>query len=177
MIKQSNNIKDLGCHIWDQWADENGTIGKAYGSIVKEYKQIDTLIDKIKNDPTDRGMIINLWDLASLPLMGLRPCCLMSIWSVIDNKLNCHLIQRSGDMMLGVPFNTTQYAVLLYIIAQVTGTEPGFLTHEITDAHVYDDQFENTEVQIKRYDLMRAVANNQPLSYTSITQEELKLKE
>lgn len=175
MVKQSNNIKDLGSHIWDKWADENGTIGKAYGSIVKEYAQIDKLIDKIKNDPTDRGMVINLWDLPNLHLMGLRPCCLMTIWSVIAGKLNCHLIQRSGDMMVGVPFNTTQYAALVYMVAQATGTTPGLLTHEITDAHIYDDQFENTEVQIKRYHLLNKVRNNCAVIIDDKLKEDLKL--
>ena len=176
MQKQSNNIKDLGNHLWDKWADENGTIGMAYGSIIKEYKQIDTLIDKIKNDPSDRGMVINLWDLANLHKMNLRPCCLMSIWSVINGTLHCQLIQRSGDMMLGVAFNTTQYAALVYMIAQATGTKPGLLTHTITDAHVYDDQFENTEVQIKRFDMLQNVKAGNNIIIDNQVNAELKLE-
>lgn len=177
MQRQSNNIKDINSHIWDEWADpETGEIGAAYGAIVKQYHQIDTLIDKIKNDPSDRGMVINLWDLSQLHLMRLRPCCLMSIWSVIDGRLNCHLIQRSGDMMLGVAFNTTQYASLLLMLAQATGTKPGLLTHDITDAHIYDDQFENTEVQIKRWHFLQENKNCLTYALSEDSEEAKELK-
>lgn len=178
MQRQSNNIKDLNSHIWDEWADpETGEIGAAYGSIVKQYHQIDNLIQKIKNDPSDRGMIISLWDLSQLHLMRLRPCCLMSEWSVIDGYLNCELTQRSGDMMLGVAFNTTQYAALLSVIAQVTGTKPGLLTHNIMDAHIYDDQFENTYKQMRRWRLLSRLKNGEVFVLRPEDAEAFGLKE
>ena len=95
MQKQSNNINDLEGHIWDEWADENGSIGKAYGYQVKKYHQIDNLIKSLKENPQDRRMMINIWNWEDLPEMNLAPCCFLSMWDVTDGKLNCMLIQRS----------------------------------------------------------------------------------
>lgn len=94
MQKQSNNVNDLNSRIWDSWADENGSIGNAYGYIVKKHKQIDKLINTLKNNPQDRRMMINLWDIEELPNMNLQPCCFLSMFDVSDGKLNCMLIQR-----------------------------------------------------------------------------------
>lgn len=147
MQKQSNNINDLDGHIWDEWADKDGSIGKAYGYQIKKYHQIDRLIESLINNPQDRRMMINIWNWEDLPEMNLAPCCFLSLWDVTDGRLNCMLIQRSGDVPLGVPFNTTQYAVLTHLIAQVTGLKPGLLTHVINNAHIYTNQIEGMHMQ------------------------------
>jgi thymidylate synthase len=151
MQKQSNNIKDLGGHIWDEWSDSDGSIGKAYGYQVKKYNQIDNLIKTLKENHQDRRMMINLWNWKDLPEMNLAPCCFLSMWDVTDGELNCMLIQRSGDVGLGVPFNTTQYAVLTHLIAQSTGLKVGKLTHVINNAHIYENHFEAMKEQLNRY--------------------------
>lgn len=167
MQRQSNNVKDLNSHIWDQWADEDGSIGKAYGYQVKQYQQIDNLIDSLKNDPQNRRMIINLWNNHDLKDMNLEPCCLMSIWDVTRGRLNCMLIQRSGDVPVGVPFNTFQYAVLTHMLAQVTGLKPGKLTHCISNAHIYVNQVDGMKKQIDRYAHMMDVVKK--IAYAEFT--------
>ena len=150
---QSNDIAKLqeqNVHIWDEWADENNTIGKGYGYQIAQFRQIDRLIDSLKNNPQDRRMIMNMWNIADLPEMTLQPCCFMTLWDVSDGRLNCLLIQRSGDLGLGVPFNTTQYAVLVHMLAQVTGLAPGLLTHVINNAHVYENHIGALRTQIDK---------------------------
>jgi thymidylate synthase len=150
---QSNDVKELnkmGVHYWDAWQNENGTIGRAYGYQVAKYKQIDRLINTLKTNPQDRGMIISLWNIEDLPFMQLRPCAFQTIWDVSDGYLNCTLIQRSGDMPLGVPVNMTQYAVLVHMIAQVTGLKPGKFNHYINNAHIYNNQIEGIKEQLSR---------------------------
>lgn len=143
---QSNDVQLLrdkyGIEIWDEWEMEDGTIGNAYGYIVRKHKQIDKLIHGLKRNPYSRRHVMSLWDIEELPYMSLEPCAFQTIWTVTDGKLNCQLIQRSGDMGLGVPFNTAQYAVLTHLIAYEVGLEPGVLWHTITDAHVYENHVE-----------------------------------
>ena len=140
---QSNDVRLLrdkyGVNVWNEWELENGTIGNAYGYIIKKHKQIDRLIEGLRNDPNSRRHIMSLWDIEELPNMSLQPCAFQSIWSVKDGRLNCQLVQRSGDLGLGVPFNTAQYAILVHMIAHVTDLRPGELWHTITDAHVYEN--------------------------------------
>ena len=95
-------------------------------------------------------MMINLWQIPYLDTGALHPCCFLTMWDVTDGRLNCMLVQRSGDMGLGVPFNTTQYAVLVHLIAQVTGLRPGLLTHVINNAHIYENQVEGLKLQLSR---------------------------
>lgn len=152
---QSNDVTKLQkqkVHIWDEWMQEDGTIGTAYGWVVKEFNQIDTLIQQLKTNPQDRRMMINLWQIPYLDTGALHPCCFLTMWDVTDGRLNCMLVQRSGDMGLGVPFNTTQYAVLVHLIAQVTGFKPGLLTHVINNAHIYENQVEGLKLQLTRRD-------------------------
>lgn len=152
---QSNDVTKLQkqkVHIWDEWMQEDGTIGTAYGWVVKEFNQIDTLIHQLKTNPQDRRMMINLWQIPYLDTGALHPCCFLTMWDVTDGRLNCMLVQRSGDMGLGVPFNTTQYAVLVHLIAQVTGFKPGLLTHVINNAHIYENQVEGLKLQLTRRD-------------------------
>lgn len=182
--QQSNNIHDLKAHIWDEWADENGTIGKAYGYQInkpvsvyldvvnktkesfREYpSQAHYIIDYLKENPNGRWGVATLWNPAELSEMGLVPCCHTSTWNLDGGRLNCVLDQRSGDMPYGVPFNTTQYAELMIMIAAALSTpekevKPGILTHVIADAHIYDRQMEGVEKQLKYYDVMKAVYEN-----------------
>ena len=136
-------VKDFGV----EWAH---TIGTAYGWIVKEYNQLDNLIDKIKHNPTDRRMIINLWQNKHLETAVLPSCVWSSEWDVTDNHLNAWVHQRSCDVPLGLPFNITQYSVLLYMLAHVTGLKPGTLNWSIKDAHIYVNQIEGIKEQIRR---------------------------
>ena len=147
MQTQSNNIKDLNAHIWDDWADEDGSIGKSYGYQVgkmvstrdnKIYTdQVHYVLSRLKEDPSDLRCVIDLWNVDDMKDMNLVPCCYSSIWDVVDGKLNCMLIQRSSDYLVGVPFNTTQYALLTHLFARHLGVEPGILTHCMADAHIY----------------------------------------
>lgn len=152
---QSNDVKKLqeqNVRIWDEWMLEDGTIGKAYGYQVEKYNQIDKLIETLKTNPQDRRMMILLWNIEDLPEMSLQPCCFLTLWDVTDGRLNCMLVQRSGDIGLGVPFNTTQYAVLVHMIAQATGLKPGLFTHVINNAHIYENHVEALKLQLERKD-------------------------
>ncbi len=139
-------------HIWDEWAMPDNTIGTAYGYVVKATKQMDRLLDSLKNNPQDRRMIIDLWQVPYLETGALHPCCFLTMWDVTDGLLNCMLVQRSGDFGLGVPFNTTQYAVLVHLLAQVSGLKPGRLTHVINNAHIYVNHADALKKQIARKD-------------------------
>lgn len=153
--KQSNSVEELkaeNVHIWDEWEMEDGTIGTAYGWIVKEFHQIDTLIEQLKTNPQNRRMIINLWQIPYLDTGALYPCVFNSCWDVTDGKLNCMLTIRSNDLPLGNPFNVVQYAVLVHLLAQVTGYKPGLLTVCISNAHIYENQIEGMKEHLSRRD-------------------------
>ncbi len=128
------------------------TIGTAYGYIVRKFGLIDNLIDRIKNNPTDRRMVMSLWQDDYLNTAVLPSCVWSSEWDVTDGKLNCWVHQRSCDVPLGLPFNVTQYAVLLSMLAQVTNLKPGTIDWSIKDAHIYKNQVEGIKEQIKRFD-------------------------
>lgn len=128
------------------------TIGTAYGYIVDKMNLIDSLIDTLKNNPTDRRMIMSLWQNDYLKTAVLPSCVWSSEWDVTDGKLNCWVHQRSCDVPLGVPFNVTQYATLLCLLAHVCGLEPGTLDWSMKDAHIYVNQVEGIKEQIKRFD-------------------------
>lgn len=184
MQKQSNVVQDLrdqGVRIWNEWEGEDGTIGHAYGYIVKKYHQIDKLIETLKTNPNDRRMLINLWDNSELDKMNLQPCCFLSMWDVTDGCLNCMLIQRSGDMGLGVPFNTTQYAVLVHLIAQVTGYKPGIFTHVINNAHIYMNHVDALKQQLKRrhqaFPAPKLSINTEIKDFYSFTPDDINLIE
>jgi thymidylate synthase len=144
--KKSNNINELHSHIWDSWADENGSIGKAYGyqlGVKHKYRegemdQVDRLLYDLKNNPYGRRMITNLYVHADLHEMNLYPCAYSMTFNVTGNKLNAILNQRSQDILTANNWNVVQYAVLLHMIAQVSGFEAGELVHVIADAHIYD---------------------------------------
>ena len=144
--RKSNNIKDLNGHIWDEWADENGSIGKAYGyQMSKKYKfsqgemdQVDNVIWQLKNQPQSRRIMTNIYNFDDLSEMNLEPCAYSMTFNVTGNKLNGILNQRSQDILAANNWNVVQYAVLIMMLAQVTGFEPGELVHVISDAHIYD---------------------------------------
>jgi thymidylate synthase len=179
---QSNDVRklqDQNVHIWDEWMLEDGTIGLAYGYQIAKYNQVDRLIDALKNNPQDRRMMMLLWNFDDLPKMALQPCCFLTMWDVTDGYLNCSLIQRSGDFPLGVPFNTSQYAVLVHLIAQVTGLKPGLFTHFINNAHIYENQLEGMKLQLSRkdqaFDAPKLWINPEIKNFYDFTAEDIKL--
>ena len=144
--KKSNNIHDLNSHIWDSWADETGSIGKAYGyqlaqkHIYKEgeFDQVDRVLFDLKNNPASRRIMTNIYNFQDLHEMNLYPCAYSMTFNVSGNKLNGILNQRSNDMLVANNWNVLQYAVLLMMFAKVSGLEAGELVHVIADAHIYD---------------------------------------
>ena len=144
--KKSNNINDLGSHIWDSWADENGSIGKAYGyqmGVKHKYKEgefdmVDRVLFDLKNNPCSRRIMTNIYNFADLHEMALYPCAYSMTFNVVGNKLCAILNQRSQDMLAANAWNVAQYAALVMMFAQVSGLEPGEFVHVIADAHIYD---------------------------------------
>ncbi len=144
--KKSNNVNDLKSHIWDAWADETGSIGKAYGYQMGvkhsyregEFDQMDRLLFDLKENPYSRRMLTNLYVHQDLAEMHLYPCAYSTTWNVTGDRLNMVLHQRSQDVLAAGNWNVVQYAALLMMVAQVTGFKPGVLLHVIADAHIYD---------------------------------------
>lgn len=144
--KKSNNIKDLNSHIWDSWADENGSIGKAYGYQLGvkhqypegEFDQVDRVIYDLKNNPSSRRIMTNIYVHQDLKDMGLYPCAYSMTFNVSGNKLNAILNQRSQDMLAANNWNVCQYSALQIMMAKVAGLEAGEFVHVIADAHIYD---------------------------------------
>ncbi|MCD8374491.1 MAG: thymidylate synthase [Oscillospiraceae bacterium] len=144
--KKSSNIRDLRGHIWDEWADENGSIGKAYGyqlGVKSRYPegdmdQVDRVLWQLKNDPASRRIMTNMYNFADLSEMALYPCAYSMTFNVSGNTLNAILNQRSQDMLTANNWNVVQYALLVHMLAQVSGLQAGELVHVIADAHIYD---------------------------------------
>lgn len=156
--KKSNNVNDLNSHIWDAWADETGSIGKAYGyqlGVKHKYKegmmdQVDRVLFDLKNNPYSRRIMTNIYVHQDLSEMNLYPCAYSVTFNVTGNKLNAILNQRSQDVLAANNWNVVQYAALVYMMAQVNGFEPGELVHVIADAHIYDRHIPIVEELIKR---------------------------
>lgn len=156
--KKSNNINDLNSHIWDSWADESGSIGKAYGyqmGVKHKYREgefdmVDRVLFDLKNNPCSRRIMTNLYTFADLHEMALYPCAYSMTFNVVDGKLCAILNQRSQDMLAANAWNVAQYAALVLMFAQVSGLEPGELVHVIADAHIYDRHIPIVEELIKR---------------------------
>lgn len=162
--KKSNNINDLHSHIWDEWADEDGSIGKAYGyqmGVKHRYKegmmdQVDRVIYDLKNNPFSRRIMTNLYVHQDLHEMNLYPCAYSMTFNVTQEKgegmliLNAVLNQRSQDVLTANNWNVVQYAVLVHMLAQVCGMKAGELVHVIADAHIYDRHIPIVEELIKR---------------------------
>ncbi len=144
--KKSNNVHDLHSHIWDSWADENGSIGKAYGyQLAKksiypegEFDQVDRVLFDLKNNPHSRRILTNIYNFDDLHEMNLYPCAYSMTFNVSGDKLNGILNQRSNDMLTANNWNVLQYSLLIMMFAQVSGLKPGKLIHVIADAHLYD---------------------------------------
>lgn len=156
--KKSNNIHDLHSHIWDEWADENGSIGKAYGyqmGVKHQYKegmmdQVDRVIYDLKNNPYSRRIMTNMYVHQDLSEMKLYPCAYSMTFNVTDNRLNAILNQRSQDVLAANNWNVVQYAVLVHMLAQVCDLQVGELVHVIADAHIYDRHIEIVKELITR---------------------------
>lgn len=156
--KKSNNTHDLKSKIWDAWADENGSIGKAYGyqlGIKHKYKegefdQVDRVLYDLKHNPLSRRIMTNIYNHADLHEMNLYPCAYSMTFNVTGNRLNGILNQRSQDMLVANNWNVCQYAILLHMFAKVSGLVAGELVHVIADAHIYDRHIPIVEELIKR---------------------------
>ncbi|MBR3951393.1 MAG: thymidylate synthase [Bacteroidaceae bacterium] len=151
-------LQDNGVRIWNEWADENGDLGHIYGYQWRswpDYKgghidQIQEVVDAIKNNPDSRRIIVNAWNVADLPTMKLPPCHAFFQFYVADGRLSLQLYQRSADIFLGVPFNIASYALLLQMMAQVTGLRAGDFVHTLGDAHIYTNHLEQVRLQLTR---------------------------
>ena len=155
--KKSNRVADLSSHIWDAWADENGTIGKAYGyqlGVKHHYPQgdmdqVDKVLWDLKHDPASRRIMTNIYTFADLSEMALYPCAYSMTFNVTGDRLNAILNQRSQDMLTANNWNVVQYAALTMMFAQVSGLKPGEFIHVIADAHIYDRHVPAVEEIIK----------------------------
>ncbi|MBU2868496.1 thymidylate synthase [Pacificibacter marinus] len=164
-------LKDNGVSIWNEWADERGDLGPVYGHqwrrfpalektnetlngeplfIANSVDQIQNLLDMIKTSPDSRRLMVSAWNPADVPNMALPPCHTLWQVKILGGKLHLQLYQRSADMFLGVPFNIASYSMLLLMLAQVTGYEPGDFVHSIGDAHIYSNHLEQVDLQLSR---------------------------
>ena len=158
---KSNNVHDLHSHIWDAWADENGSIGKAYGyqlGVKHHYRegdfdQVDRILYDLKNNPSSRRIMSNIYVHADLSEMALYPCAYSVTFNVANGKLNAILNQRSQDFLTANNWNVVQYALLVHMFAQVSGLEVGEFVHVIADAHIYD----------RHIDMIKEVIAKEPL--------------
>ncbi len=185
--KKSNNIKDLNSHIWDEWADENGSIGKAYGyqlGVRHQYKegmmdQVDRVLYDLKNNPYSRRIMTNIYVHQDLHEMNLYPCAYSMTFNVTGNKLNAILNQRSNDILTANNWNVVQYAVLVHMIAQVSGFEAGELVHVIADAHIYDRHIPLVKELIKRqtYDAPVFCMNPDVKDFYEFTVDDFELED
>lgn len=177
LLSGSTNIKplnDLGIHIWDEWANDDGELGPVYGKQWRNWQttkseslgmgtyistrsidQIKQVVEEIKINPDSRRLIVSAYNVADLPDMALQPCHTLFQFYVRNGKLSCQLYQRSGDMFLGIPFNIASYALLTHMIAHVTGLEVGEFVHTIGDAHIYLNHLEQVDEQLAREPLAR----------------------
>lgn len=160
-IQGDTNVKylqDNGVRIWNEWADEDGSLGPIYGAQWrrwmdargKEHDQLAEAIRQIKETPDSRRILVNAWNVGQLDEMKLPPCHILYQFYVANGKLSLQLYQRSADIFLGVPFNIASYALLLMMVAQVTGLEPGTFVHTLGDAHLYLNHIEQAELQLTR---------------------------
>ena len=151
-------LQDNGVRIWNEWADEKGDLGHIYGYQWRSWPdydggqidQISQAVETIKNNPDSRRIIVSAWNVADLPNMNLPPCHAFFQFYVADGRLSLQLYQRSADAFLGVPFNIASYALLLQMMAQVTGLKTGDFVHTLGDAHIYLNHLEQVKLQLSR---------------------------
>jgi len=185
--RKSNNIHDLKPHIWDEWADPDGSIGKAYGyQMAKKYKfaqgemdQVDNVIWQLKNQPQSRRILTNMYNFEDLSEMNLEPCAYSVTFNVTGNKLNAILNQRSQDILAANNWNVVQYALLVMMLAQVTGYQPGELVHVISDAHIYNRHVPIIEELIERrqYPAPKVTLNPEIKDFYDFTPEDVRVED
>ena len=189
-LKGDTNVKylqDNGVRIWNEWADPDGSLGHIYGFQWRswsDYKggsidQITEAVETIKNNPDSRRIIVSAWNVADLENMNLPPCHAFFQFYVADGRLSLQLYQRSADIFLGVPFNIASYALLLMMMAQVTGLKAGDFVHTLGDAHIYNDHLEQVDLQLTREPrkLPRMVINPDVKSIFDFTYDDFKLED
>ena len=184
--KKSNNVHDLHSHIWDSWADESGSIGKAYGyqlGVKQKYKegefdQVDWVLYDLKNNPASRRIMTNIFVHADLHEMHLYPCAYSMTFNVTGDKLNGILNQRSNDMLTANNWNVVQYSVLLMMLAQVSGFKPGEFVHVIADAHIYDRHIPLVQEMMKnpRYPAPKFIMNKDIKNFYDFTVDDFALE-
>ena len=184
--KKSNNIKDLNSHIWDSWADETGSIGKAYGyqlGVKHKYKegefdQVDRVLYDLKHNPTSRRIMTNIYTFQDLNEMHLYPCAYSMTFNVTGDTLNGILNQRSNDVLTANNWNVVQYAILLHMFAQVSGLKVGELVHVIADAHIYDRHVPIVEKILKnpQFEAPKLWINPEVKNFYDFTVDDFKLE-
>ncbi len=185
--KKSNNVHDLHSHIWDSWADESGSIGKAYGyqlGVKHKYKegefdQVDRVLFDLKHNPLSRRIMTNIYCHADLNEMNLYPCAYSVTFNVTQGRLNAILNQRSQDMLTANNWNVIQYAVLVHMMAQVSGLKAGELVHVIADAHLYDRHLPIAEkvIENKQFDAPKFIMNENVTDFYKFTLDDFELKD
>lgn len=179
-------LQEHGVRIWNEWADENGDLGPVYGSQWRSWPdycgghidQIQNILDQLRNNPDSRRMVVSAWNVADIDSMKLPPCHCLFQFYVADGRLSLQLYQRSADTFLGVPFNIASYALLLMMVAQVTGLEPGEFIHTTGDTHLYLNHLEQVDLQLTREprQLPRMIINPEVKDLFSFKYEDFRLE-
>ena len=188
-LQGDTNVKYLqehGVRIWNEWADENGELGPVYGHqwlAWPDYKggkidQISNVVEQIKNNPDSRRLIVSAWNVAEVDNMALPPCHSLFQFYVVNGRLSLQLYQRSADIFLGVPFNIASYALLLQMMAQVTGLKAGDYIHTLGDAHIYLNHLDQVKLQLSREPrpLPRMIINPEVKDIFSFQYEDFQLE-
>ena len=163
-------LQDNGVRIWNEWADEHGELGPVYGAQWRRWRgadgeeidQLGGVIDQIRSNPSSRRLIVSAWNVGELASMALQPCHALFQFYVAEDRLSCHLYQRSADVFLGVPFNIASYALLTAMVAQVTGYGPGDLVLTFGDTHLYLNHVDQAKQQLEREPLPRPTLRLNP---------------
>ena len=189
-LKGDTNVRYLqehGVRIWNEWADENGELGPVYGHQWRAWPdyaggaidQISNVVDQLRHNPDSRRMIVCAWNVAEVERMALPPCHTLFQFYVADGRLSLQLYQRSADTFLGVPFNIASYALLLLMMAQVTGLKPGEFIHTTGDTHIYTNHMEQVKLQLTRTPrpLPRVWLNPEVKSIFDFQYEDIRLED
>ena len=179
-------LRENKVRIWDEWADENGDLGPVYGAQWRSWRgadgqtvdQIKQLLHDIRTNPDSRRLIVSAWNVAEIANMALPPCHAFFQFYVADGRLSCQLYQRSADIFLGVPFNIASYALLLMMVAQVTGLQAGDFVHTLGDAHLYSNHLSQARLQLERqpYALPQMVLNPEVKDLFGFRYEDFELR-
>lgn len=180
-------LQEHGVRIWNEWADENGELGPVYGHQWRAWPdyaggaidQISNVVDQLRHNPDSRRMIVCAWNVAEVERMALPPCHTLFQFYVADGRLSLQLYQRSADTFLGVPFNIASYALLLLMMAQVTGLKPGEFIHTTGDTHIYTNHLEQVKLQLTRTPrpLPRVWLNPEVKSIFDFQYEDIRLED